>query len=269
MATLQTTLVGVSKKKIKRIDAVKALIDDPRTKGICGCKEGFVFGGKIYPGLTKRLKTIFHPESKVERKASSDPGSSIKNGTRVHRLLYHHYHCNQSEYCDCGLLHADQKNPFVENAKKLIESEKLTVVDCEIPIYSASASLCTCLDMIGYRNKGSVAEKSVIISIKTGYGSGYDRDAKGWKMHAPFKDIKSSSKQHNQLQGFAEYNILKRDYNLCFDEYLILYLSKDESNCRVEISESWWRSKPTEDDFFARMKVTDQKVQVKSGKSIE
>jgi hypothetical protein len=244
--SIQTTLV-------KRKDPIPQLLKDRRTKNIHGCEHGYVHDGKIYVGLTRKLKRIFHPQSKINKKKNNS-GSSIQNGNRIHRLLYHEYHCTKSEYCDCGIAQPNRNNSFVKNAKKIIESENITIIECEIPIVSENAQTATALDMIGYSNKGKANEKSVIISIKTGYEIGYEKDSKGWMMQGPFKDIKSNSKQHNQLQGFAEYNILKKDYGLTFDEYIILYLAREEDKCKIERSEDWWKEKEKQDSFFTYMK---------------
>ena len=246
----QATIRNMVQKN--RIDPVKELLKDYRTTSILGCERGFIHKGKLYKGLTRKLKKAFHPQSKisVKNRIKTPSGSSIENGTRVHRLLYHHFHCKKSEYCDCGISQPNRKNEFVENAKKKLIEEKIDIEECEIPILSEKLSIATCLDMIGYISKNTKGQKSVIISIKTGYGPGYNRDSEGWNMQFPFKDLKSCSKEHNQLQGFAESEILHKDYNLKFDEYLILYLSKDLKDCKIERSEDWWNKKSIQEDFY-------------------
>lgn len=241
--------------KKTRTDPVKALLQDYRTRHTIGCEMGFMYGGKLYNGLTKRLKSTFHPQSSISKQSRirNPSGSSIVTGNRVHRLLYHQYHCKKSECCDCGLIQPNRKNEFVENAKRILAEEKIDIEDCEVPVLYEKAMIGTCLDMIGYISKGTKGQKSLIVSIKTGYGSGYDRDSEGWNMQFPFTDVKSSSKEHNQLQGFAEYTILQKDYGLKFDEYRILYLSKDYKECRIERPEDWWNKRNIQDGFFSCM----------------
>jgi hypothetical protein len=97
------------------------------------------------------------------------------------------------------------------------------------------------LDIIGYRYKGTKGQSSAIISIKTGYSIGGNNAGRlSLSLDYPFTSVKSTPKNHNQLQSLGEYMILKEEYDLRFPQYFILYLENDIKDCTYEPPADWW-----------------------------
>lgn len=175
-------------------------------------------------GLIKRLQKNFYSKriklGQIKRKKGS---SSRSIGTMVHRQIHHLITCEKLGKCNCDK--KTSKNRLNKYTKLLFEKLKelnIEPIATEIPIYNKSGGFCTRLDMIGRQN----GHTPLIISLKTGHSTGFNRDSRNTFFDEPFEDISSTSQNINQLQSLAEYQILKREYNLPFTKYLIIYLGK-------------------------------------------
>jgi len=210
-------------------------------------KLGWHFEKYKSGGLWPRLARNFFPFHEAVCRRSGT--SSKEVGIRVHRQIYHVIHCIGYEKfkigdyqiieCNCVVkTNPKRLNKLTLQAFEKMDSLGITPEDAEVPIY-CNGGFCTKLDVVGYRWKGTRRQTSTIISIKTGYTIGYDRDSRGSVFYEPFEDLKCTSKNKNQLQALAELCILKYDYGMTFEDYFIFYLGKvqdDDGNaeCLVE-----------------------------------
>jgi hypothetical protein len=201
--------------------------------------------GRRYRGLTDRLRKCFYDDYKpVKRKSGY---SSMLNGTRVHRQLYHTIHCTTTAKCDCKVK-TRKLSKLTEDALRIMKEElDITPVDSEVPILCKDGNLCTSLDIIGYRWKGTPKQRSTIVSIKTGYEIGCDHSKT--TMNPPYHNVKSSPRNHNQLQALAEKLILEKQYNMMFPEYWIIYLCKSKPSTWEPLAK-WLGDKKTQDLFY-------------------
>jgi hypothetical protein len=102
---------------------------------------------------------------------------------------------------------------MTKQALSLLESLEITIEDAEIPIVSFEAGICTWIDQIGYRWKGTPSQRSVMIEIKTGYSGATDL-----------------TKDSIRYQICAEAVVLKKEYGIRFDDYLVLYLGQKDGS---------------------------------------
>jgi hypothetical protein len=102
----------------------------------------------------------------------------------------------------------------VQALKKLKELE-LTPERAEVPIISHSSRTATRIDMICTRWKGKTKqERSVIVSIKTGYHfAGFNVNKLKQTLEQPLNNIESTLRNHNQLQACCELAIIREEYS--------------------------------------------------------
>ena len=243
------------------------LLAHPRTAACSSDPEGPVrWKGRGYRGITRPLRALFYPDYEEPLKRRHGR-SSLAVGTRVHRHLYHKLTCLKGCRCkkkrhesDCvrrckcaarprGL------HPYAKQALAKLRELEMVPMGCEVPLVSPSANVATRLDMICVRWSGPRA-RSVIVSVKTGYPAGsYDVDANDRTLARPFGSVPSTPKNHNQLQGTCELAILGRDYDIHFDDYVVLYLGHDERGAaKAEQLEPWAKSEKAQDAVLGALK---------------
>lgn len=200
--------------------------------------HAYVYKGKKMPGLTRRMKKTFFPHYEgVRRHRSSRSGRDT--GTRVHRQLYHVIDCigRKKGVCDCTIkTNLNRLHKYTKQALAKMKELGIEPKASEVHILCKRAGVGTSLDIIGTR----WGKRSVIISIKTGYACGYDKNLDGQMMKSPLRDIECTLKQQNQLQGMLEITDVQIEYGLEFDDYVILYLGHGESGeAQEEYLERW------------------------------
>jgi len=218
------------------VSAVDLLLEHPTTKKLSldtNAGYGFLFTetGKepvhLY-GITDEIKRVFNPNYVIPGCKSGK--SAIKTGSTVHYQLYHMIECEQKRKGNCictgKKTHKGRLHKLTVQALDKYAELEITVEACEVIIMSKGAERATAIDAIGKRWKGTPNERSVEISIKTGYRVGYDTNLTGKHMVYPLDSLVSCPKNHNNLQLLIEKMILEVDYNIRFDDYLTIYLGK-------------------------------------------
>lgn len=242
----------------------QSLINHERNNKVLPCPEGPVkwpiWKGKkrtemSYRGVTRTLKNLFYPDTSTAAvsKKRRFGTSSMKTGSTVHRHLYHHFSCKKKRLCYCKTKSRKKLTPYAVQAIKKLNEMCITIEDAEVPVISHSTRLATRLDLVGTRWKGEPGERSVIISIKTGYAFPGDKgELEGNVMEKPFDEIPNTFANQNQLQGVCEVALLRNDYKIEFDDYLLLYLGKP--NATVKRLEQWAKSKKSMDSMMTVLK---------------
>lgn len=242
-------------KKPTTVDHVTALLNDERTHNIR--QEGntfIVYEKERMGGFTRPMRKKFFPDyEEVKKRRSTRSGK--KTGERVHRQVYHMIECvgRKGGNCDCTVKTNPKKlNKWTVQCLDKLKSLEITPAAAEVPIFSKRGRRCTKLDLVGWRWKGKPQQRSLVISLKTGYSSCYDVDRLGQRMKPPLDDIPSIPKNHNQLQGLLEYATLDEEYKLRFDDYLILYLGHgDDGKVKTEYLDDWCMSESTRRDAYS------------------
>ncbi len=218
-----------SSSSAPRTDACTRLLRHPMTKKCIMSSDGPVkwFGIdqkiKSYQGVTNSLREAMYPLF-VQDKRFYYGSSSSALGDKIHSQIYHVVECKES--CTCPkkfkVLHEWTKKAF-----ECLISEKISPEACEVPIVSERAMKATRVDMIATRNKGHPTnERSVLVSVKTRHrGLMYDLEDPTTMLEAPFEDVYSNPKNHDQLQLCCEASILKHEYGIVFDEFVVLYVN--------------------------------------------
>lgn len=167
---------------------------------------------RTYEGITRPLMRLFYPTFKGISKNRTGR-SSRTIGSRVHRQLFHTIECKRRGMCLCKTKTRKLNKYTVQALDKLKELD-LTPECAEIPIVSHSSRTATRIDMICTRWKGSQGlERSVIVSIKTGYHcGGFDVDKLNQILESPLAHVRSTPRNHNQLQACCELAIIREDY---------------------------------------------------------
>jgi hypothetical protein len=223
--------------KTQARNAVQELLTHPLTKEIELGEHTFTWKQpgqepKQMFGVTKPLAKKFYPDYDAPCSSSYSTASGKETGTRVHRQIFHMVECvkRRSGACICKGTRTHQSRLHRWTKQALDEFKRLDITPeaAEIPILSKTAEHCTAIDVIGTRYKGTPREKTVHLSMKTGYKVGYDDNKTKKKMHVPLNETISAPKYHNMLQILIEKMILEVEYGIVFDEHIIVYLGKGE-----------------------------------------
>lgn len=210
-----------------------------------------VYGQKrMMGGLTKLIRRRFYPDAPEFKKKKHNNNRRIiasrgkTTGTRVHRQIYHMIVCVKLKSCDCKIKTNPKKlNVLTKQAFQVFKQLEFTPLDAEVMILSETARFCTQLDVIGYKWYGTSKQRSVIISIKTGYSDNFDKSKGNKMMLEPLNSLLSTAQNHNQLQGMLERYILKKEYGVHFDDYYIIYLGhKKDGSAHIETLAPWCTS---------------------------
>jgi hypothetical protein len=209
---------------------------------------GYVkYRDKVYNGILKRLAERYYSDySLVERKRG---GSSIEQGIRIHRQLYHTIHCAKICECDCEIK-TIKLSQMTLNAQQKFKEIDFTPEDAEVPVLCSQWNLATKLDIVGYLWKGTNRQASCIVSIKTGYNIGRTQNRHRQTLEEPLNHIPSTPQNHHQLQGLAELCIVRKCYGLPIKYYKIIYLSNDYKDTFVEDPSDWWGDNRFKDQVF-------------------
>ncbi len=242
---------------------VQELLEHPRTQRITQDPESFAFivrseqgyeAPQKMSGLFTQLKRRLYPARVTAGQIKRKKGTSGRaNGTLVHRQIHHLITCEkEGNTCDCTIKTNKRRlNKYTVALFDKLKSLEIEPLATEVPILCKRGGFCTRLDMVGARNG-----IPVIISLKTGYSVGYNRDSRGTVFERPFQSIKATSQNINQLQACSEHQILKREYGLAFPEYKILYMGKsDKELVSVEEPAKWWWNTDSEtlDAFYQQL----------------
>lgn len=274
---MQSTIeaFAVDKKDENPRDLVQELLDHRYTNTITQSPLNFCFNvieksGKTVKcgGLMKRLKSNFFNDrelaGKIERKRGT---SGVQIGIRVHRQIHHLVQCEKTGKCDCTVkTYKRRLSKYTKMLFKKLEALDIRPVATEVPVYCGTGRFCTRLDMIGYQGKSNTP---TIVSIKTGYAVGFNRDSRNTTFDKPFDSVSSTSQNINQLQLLGEQQMLEREYGLNFRNCYIIYLGKpakkkkgskkkekeEPEDVYIETPSSWWgnASKDTLDKFYSRL----------------
>lgn len=189
--------------------------------------------------------------------------SSIQQGLRVHRQLYHATMCciphataplpllsPRSQHCICTDKKTRKWNQLTLDALQLFSEHSLVPRASELII--AHGPIATRLDVLCERNGAFVC-----VSIKTGYSSDLYRNP-GIKMRAPLDRLNDSPQNRNQLQALVEVCILREEYHIDLEDYWILYLGyhKTTGLHRLERKrDMWWAlySREEQNAIFATL----------------
>ncbi len=256
-------------------DLIEKLLDHYYTNTITQNQTNFCFnvietnGTSIKcGGLMKRLEKNFYSERKNAGKIIRKRGtSSIETGIRVHRQIHHLVQCERTGKCDCTVKTSKKRlHKYTKALFSKLKALGIEPIATEIPIYCKSGKFCTRLDMIGYQGVNKIP---TIISLKTGYEVGFNRDARNTNFEKPFNDVPSTSQNINQLQACGEHQILLREYNLNFKNYYIMYMGKSskksknsKKKSKTEIEDMyietpqkwWWKSDETNlNNFYEKL----------------
>lgn len=203
---------------------VDTLLNHERTAMISKDGNAYVYKNKKYKGFTRLLKAQFYPHyDGVKRRRNGR--SSRKNGTMVHRQLYHMIECMRRKkgLCDCKIkTNPKRLNKYTNQALSKMTELGITPKASEVHILNKLASRCTSLDIIGTR----WGKRSVIISIKTGYACGYEKNLTNQCMKLPLEEIPCTEQNQNLLQSMLETITLEKEYKLKFDDYILIYLGQ-------------------------------------------
>lgn len=217
---------------------VQSLLEHKRTRGITREGHAYVYRGRKMGGLTRRMRSRFFPHYKgIEKHRTGRSGR--QNGTRVHRQIYHMIECvrRKDGKCDCKIkTNPKRLNALTRQAMSKMKELGIEPVASEVNILCRKAGIGTSLDVIGVR----WSKRSAIVSIKTGYICGHDRDLTGQSMLKPLDAISCSEQNQNCLQGMLESVILEKEYGMPFDDYIIIYLGHGEKGeASVEYLPRW------------------------------
>jgi len=188
----------------------------PIKNGIC-LKDGYKveYGGRIYPGIMKRLKKKFYPMFK-----DFNGTSSIRNGILTHHQLEQHVNGERIK----------RMTKSCKIALSTLEEHRLVPIFSEYPIVSKSRNLSTRLDMIC---KPQSHDNYIIISYKSGEPKSRKRRKKKddivipTNFPKPLDSIEINSTSIAWLQSCMELAILYYDYNLDYrNNYFILMKDK-------------------------------------------
>lgn len=218
-------------------DACQQLFQHPFQKQVLFDGTCFLFQSPLdqkwhkWPGITGCIekKFFFDYRAPTGHELASHKTSSTKDeGDRIHRQIHHVYTCIPREECQCTKrVHLSRLSSRTKSAIKFIKDFDVEPNATEYTIISPASHTGTRLDMIGKRFSGQSNQLSVIVSWKTGYAIDYDKNPLHQKMHGGLEEYESTPQHHNQLQSIIEYQMLKQDYGIQFDEYIIVYLDKD------------------------------------------
>ena len=232
-----------------KTNAVESLLNHEWTKQLKYDGVSFVWNREgdqpiRMKGITMLTKSRFYPYySPIRNKKGV---SSKQTGTRVHRQIYHMIECVKKRKGECICVgvktSANRLHRWTQQALDQFSTLEIEPDACEIPIMCLHANKCTAIDVIGTMCRGKPSEKSVHISIKTGYQKDYDTNSQSSRMREPLGKVLSSPQNHNLLQLLIEKMILEKEYQIIFDEYIIIYLGHyDFDKPRVEyLKESIW-----------------------------
>jgi hypothetical protein len=247
------------------------LVDHEKNTEIHPCPEGPVKwtiwnkGKKkdmSYRGVTRTLKDLFFPDTRAAVQKKRRFGtSSKKTGSVVHRHLYHHFSCKQKGLCYCKTKSRKKLTQYATLAIKKLAQMKITVEGAEVPVVSHSTRIATRLDLVGTRWRNEPGERSVIISIKTGYAFPGDKgECEENFLRSPFHEIPNTFANQNQLQGICEKALLRTDYGIEFDDYFLFYLGKQngKAECKVERLLPWAK-REMENEMIKKLKTRFKK----------
>lgn len=253
-----------------QVDLVQDLLDHRLTNTITQDQKTFCFhvpeknGKETWcGGLMKRLQKNFYSERQTAGKIVRKRGTSgVQTGIRVHRQIHHLVQCKRTGKCDCTVKTSEKRlHKYTKSLFSKLKAMGIEPVATEVPVYCKPGRFCTRLDMIGYQG---ISKIPTIISLKTGYNVGFNRDARDTTFEEPFDEIPSTSQNINQLQALSEHEILKREYKLDFPNYFIIYMGKKKRKTKKQIEEEevlvdnpskwWWRSnEETLDQFYSKL----------------
>lgn len=246
----QTTMESFVIKQFD--DKTDQLLNHPLTLSITCKKSLFIIQKGTQQlkcgGLLNKLKKKFYSDYVTPARCWTL--SNVDTGIRVHRQVYHLVHCKKYGYCKCEVktneLHL---NFMTTEAFRLMEEIEFTPIDSEVCIFSKTGHFGTKLDVIGYRWKGTDKQISTIISLKTGKSSSTNRFDGVHYLSKPYSNVKSTTRNHNQLQALSEVTILDKEYGLKFKSYFIFYLMHDGTSF-YEQDDSWWGDLKVRDEFY-------------------
>ena len=244
-------------------DAVAALREHATTQrlsqGVGPVREQ---GRHPMKGLTRPLRERFFPHYVGVQKRKSK-GSSRVVGDKVHAQIHHRIECmrpgNTKEDCRCATKpRRNRWHRFTKQAFDVFARLELTPAAAEVPILSKRGGFATRLDVIAYRWKGDpVKQRSVILSIKTGYTTGRAVNRHGQTMEAPLHEVPCTPENHNQLQALCEMHTLETEYDIHFDDYILLYLGQNNRlGYHTEGLRPWTRAKSLRNKVFERLQNT-------------
>jgi hypothetical protein len=196
--------------------------------------------GKIkhcYGGMLKRLKPTFYPKYTSPKKRRNE-SSSKKQGELIHRHLAHVVNCVPDGICTCDTkTNGKRINKHAAQILKKLESRKIVLKRAEPIVICPEGNFGTRLDLIGVAQEGTPFERSVLISVKTGYKKHFKRKARAItpNMEAPFDKWLDVPINHHRLQILMEYLIAYHEYETIFDECIIIYgCHKNENDPHIE-----------------------------------
>jgi hypothetical protein len=228
--------------------SVESLLNHPRTQQLSQNKN-MVFVWKapgqpvrMYKGMTKRIRKLFYPTFTVSERKRKRGTSSIDTGNRVHRQIYHMIECTKGK-CTCTTrTNPNRLHKFTKQFFAACKRMEITPMASEVCLLCEQGGFCTRLDAVGYRYKGTPQQRSVIISIKTGYSGGLDIAGSVNKLLEPLDSLDNTSRTHAFLQCAMEREILKREYEIEFDDAIVFFLGQGNgSQCEcshVDLSSS-------------------------------
>ncbi len=213
-------------------------------------------------GLTRPLRKCFFPRYLGVQKRKSK-GSTRAVGDRVHAQIHHRIECMRrgrpKEDCQCEKRpRSNRWHRFTKQAFAVFDRLDLTPIAAEVPIISKRGAFATRLDVIAYRWMDDRAKRrSVIISIKTGYTTGRAVNRTGQNMEGPLNAVASTPENHNQLQAMCEMHTLEEEYDIHFDDYILLYLGQNTpEGYHTERLSPWTRSKSLRRKVFEQLQNT-------------
>ena len=227
----------------RKEDAVQRLLRHPRNKHISQDEHTHAFwiDKRIrLGGLTRRLKARYYPDWEPPRRIRRAGQSGRVRGDVVHRQLFHMVHCVPRNQCTCvGLKRrtmAIRQNKYTKQVLECLREEGIRLVDGEVPVYCIRGRWATRVDFIGYRERPGMPRRSVLVSLKTGYYWYRKRERRHHGqvyLCAPYGHLPATPHWQHQLQLQAEHRLLRTEYDVHFDEAIVLYVGADKDAKRA------------------------------------
>ena len=236
----QQSILNYIQTEKKTLNPIQRLMSDDRTQKIHHNGSKFIYSSEQtkMTGITRMLKKIFYSNYKPI-KSKRSKRSNIDIGNKVHRQIYHMVHCLQNQNkCNCTIRTSCKKlHKYTLQALQVFKDLEFTCKASEVPIISEENKICTQIDLLGYRWYEQKNERSVHISIKTGYGPNYDINRLEQYLSSPLQEVLSTPRNHNRLQLLCERLILEKEYNIYFDDYIIIYLGQGITQTLTKIDD--------------------------------
>lgn len=192
---------------------------------------------RSYGGMLKRLRATFYPRYTTPKKRRNE-SSSKKQGELIHRHLSHMVNCVSDSRCTCDKkTSAKRINKHARQILDKLASLKISLKRAESIMICPEGDFGTRVDLIGVAQEGTPFERSVLISVKTGYKTHFKRKARAISpnMEAPLEQWKDVPVNHHRLQLLMEYLVARHEYDTIFDECLIIYgCHKSEREPHIE-----------------------------------